>query len=185
MALHSARVVLLDADGTLDSDILSVTVAQTNTVTPGTPADVTNTGTTSDVQLVFDIPQGAKGDVGPAGPAGGIPVSLPNEAVDLNTLSSAGAYYIASGATDLPGNASSGSGILMVFTNADSLLVQYYIDASGSTAYRTSGDTGSTWSAWAIPPVTFGTTAGTSAQGNDPRIVEATHYSRGFLIGGM
>lgn len=48
----------------------TIAVQSTTTGLPGTNAIVTNSGTTSDVQLNFTIPRGADGAVGATGPAG-------------------------------------------------------------------------------------------------------------------
>lgn len=49
---------------------VSVAVQQTITGEAGTQASVTNSGTTTDVKLVFTIPKGDKGDTGATGAAG-------------------------------------------------------------------------------------------------------------------
>ena len=48
----------------------TITVQSTTTGLPGTNAAVTNSGTSSNVQLNFTIPRGQQGDAGPQGPAG-------------------------------------------------------------------------------------------------------------------
>ena len=48
----------------------TVTVGTTTTLSPGSQATVTNSGTTSAAVLNFGIPQGAQGPTGPTGPAG-------------------------------------------------------------------------------------------------------------------
>lgn len=48
----------------------TITVQSTSTGLPGTNANVTNSGTTSNVQLNFTIPRGADGAVGPTGATG-------------------------------------------------------------------------------------------------------------------
>lgn len=48
----------------------SVTVGTTSTLTPGTPATVTNSGTSTDLILDFGIPQGIQGDQGIQGETG-------------------------------------------------------------------------------------------------------------------
>jgi hypothetical protein len=53
----------------------TVQVGYTNTVSPGSPARVTNSGTNLDAVLNFEIPQGIPGEQGAEGPAGprGVP----------------------------------------------------------------------------------------------------------------
>ena len=52
------------------SQTVSVAVQQTITGEAGTQASVTNSGTTTDVKLVFTIPKGDKGDTGAKGDKG-------------------------------------------------------------------------------------------------------------------
>jgi len=47
----------------------TIAVGDVTTVAPGDPATVTNSGTSSAAVFNFEIPQGAKGDLGPVGPA--------------------------------------------------------------------------------------------------------------------
>lgn len=51
-------------------DAATITVGSTTTVAPGTPASVTNTGTSGAAILNFEIPQGQKGDKGDKGDGG-------------------------------------------------------------------------------------------------------------------
>lgn len=148
MALHTASVVLLDVNGEIDADLFSVDFAA-ETIAPGSAATATNSGTTQHQSWTIGVPQGEQGIQGATGPAGGMPVTVPNKAVALGTLTTVGAYYIAPGATDLPAGAATG-GILEVFTNDNAYLFQIYT-VDGVIAFRTSIDSGSTWTTWAQP----------------------------------
>ena len=62
---YDTQWVNMEGGGTV-----SVEVASTTTGEPGTDAQVTNSGTATNVQLNFAIPRGDKGDTGEKGPAG-------------------------------------------------------------------------------------------------------------------
>lgn len=62
---YDTQWVNMEGGGTV-----SVEVASTTTGEPGTDAQVTNSGTATNVQLNFAIPRGDKGDAGEMGPAG-------------------------------------------------------------------------------------------------------------------
>ena len=82
-------------------DAATITVGNTTTVSPGTDANVYNSGTTNDAVLQFSIPQGDTGATGQQGPqgepgraeVGTTPPSGPTEG-DLWFDSSSGVTYV-------------------------------------------------------------------------------------------
>ena len=129
-----------------------------------------------DGHLIFTAYDGTETDLGslvgptgPTGPAGGVPVDLESKTQNVDLLLAPGAYYIASGSTNLPLNASVGAGVMEIFKQGDNILIQRYIDESGYSAIRTSTDAGTTWGAWT----------------GDQQVLYSDLYTRSFLFGGM
>ena len=127
-------------DKSKPANTYSVTVAVADTITsePGTPASVENTGNAKDVNLLFTIPQGekgdpgSKGDKGDTGPKGdkgdtgpkgnGVYYSLP-AGTTIDTLDTEGVYFL-------------GGSTYIVAYNGSDICTQYRFDEYGNVNWR-------------------------------------------------
>lgn len=169
----------------------TLTVGTVTTGDPGTPADVTITGDAPDQTISFTIPKGDPGDAGAGNPSAADITDATATGQALITAADAAAARTAIGAgtgsSDFDGEYSSLTGTPTLGTAAAAAVGDFATATRTITAGAglTGGGDLSTDRTLAVGAgtgitvndddieVVYGTTAGTAAEGNDPRLSDA------------